>query len=168
MAVGKRVVVDAGMRHGRRAVFAPHPIDVVDAQRVVAQDDHMRLGMLRVRAHLDGDRLDVRQALAILHHLRGARPSGAHVDLRPDRAGDGRVVEDADAVHEELVARERPHVRVVKDLSRRRRGRWRRRRGRPPHRRRRGSRRGGRSAGVYRRGGSRGGGRRNGGRAGYD
>ena len=34
----------------------------------------------------------------------------AHVDLRGDHVGDRCVIEDADAVHEELVAREGPHL----------------------------------------------------------
>ena len=50
------------------------------------------------------------EALAHLHHGGGARRERAHVDLRGDDVGDGGVVEDADAVHEELVAREGAHL----------------------------------------------------------
>ena len=67
--------------------------------------------------HLDGDGVDEGEAVAGVRHLLGAGREGAHVDLRLDHAGDGRVVEDADAVQEELVAREGADVGVVEDLS---------------------------------------------------
>ena len=60
--------------------------------------------------HLDGDGVDEGEAVARVHHLLGALSEGAHVDLRRDHAGDGRVVEDADAVQEELVARDRAYL----------------------------------------------------------
>eukprot|EP00964_Phaeocystis_antarctica_P085489 scaffold53993_cov57-Phaeocystis_antarctica.AAC.4 len=103
------VVVDA-----RRVEDAPVAIRVRGAtaatrgleDRAAAEGDVCLVGTV-VAVH----------AYRVVTHLRGALREGAHVDLRLDHAGDGRVVEDTDAVHEVLVARQGPYMRIVKGLS---------------------------------------------------
>ena len=56
------------------------------------------LGSGLVRSHVDLIRVRVRVRVRV------------RANLRPDHAGDGGVVEDADAMQEELVAREGAHL----------------------------------------------------------
>lgn len=117
MAFCNRLVVDASRvlsgraeTRGRDGYFSPEghvllvpPVDVVNLQPIVAEDDRVPQPALFI-ADLDRNSLDVGEAVALGHLLRVALSSWAHVDLRPDDARKGRIVEYADAVHEVLVA----------------------------------------------------------------